>query len=319
MRHVIALRALGRSNVMTAVASRRSKRTTPGVRAHCAASMPSSRRISAECSPSSGGARRTRERRVAHLERKAERVHASGDGVLDVFDHVTRMRVRIGEDMSKVVNRSGRNAGGEHAVDPLRRRARGQRAFDLVRRAPAGSPFARRSSRSADRRERVATERRAEMPPLRLRERRQRDVSVARAKCLIRRAQSVRRAHRARCVSPWPSIPSSPRRTSRAPTRTAMCRCAVRGLSCSRAMSAASTPFAANEPDGDVGDRHAALHRRSVRLAGHAHDAAHALRDEVEAGTVGIRTRLPESGNARVDESRVDRRPSSRSRRRVAS
>ena len=66
--------------------------------------MPSSRRISAECSPSSGGARRTRSGVSLILSRETERVHASSHRVLDVFNHLTRMRVRIREDLGEIVD-----------------------------------------------------------------------------------------------------------------------------------------------------------------------------------------------------------------------
>jgi formyl-CoA transferase len=42
-------------------------------------------------------------------------------------------------------------------------------------------------------------------------------------------------------------------------------------------------------------------------LAGHAHEAAHALDDEVVAGTVRVRAVLAESGDRRVDQARIDR------------
>ena len=59
-------------------------------------------------------------------------MHASSDGVFDVFDHMAGMGVRIREHFSKVINRTGRNAGGENAFNPLLRCARSERAFDFV-------------------------------------------------------------------------------------------------------------------------------------------------------------------------------------------
>jgi len=44
-----------------------------------------------------------------------------------------------------------------------------------------------------------------------------------------------------------------------------------------------------------------------VALAGDAHEPAHALDDEVVAGLIGVRPVLPESGDRRVDDARVDR------------
>ena len=57
---------------------------------------------------------------------------------------------------------------------------------------------------------------------------------------------------------------------------------------------------------GDVGDRRAALDRRSVRaLAGDAQQPAHALGDEVEAAPIGIGAGAPEAGNLAIDQPRV--------------
>ena len=53
----------------------------------------------------------------------------------------------------------------------------------------------------------------------------------------------------------------------------------------------------------EVGDRDARLLRAAagqvVALAGDAHEAAHALDDEVVAGAIGVRTVLPEAGDRR--------------------
>ena len=49
----------------------------------------------------------------------------------------------------------------------------------------------------------------------------------------------------------------------------------------------------------------AALGGSSVRLAGNAHHPGHSLRDQVVAGPHGVRTGLPEAGDAGVDNARV--------------
>src|SRR5439155_5282178 len=60
------------------------------------------------------------------------------------------------------------------------------------------------------------------------------------------------------------------------------------------------------EPGAEVGDRHADLDRGSVGAAGGAHDAAHALGDEVVAAAARVRPRLAEARDGAVDEPRVD-------------
>src|SRR5436309_6851855 len=42
-----------------------------------------------------------------------------------------------------------------------------------------------------------------------------------------------------------------------------------------------------------------------VALSGDAHEAAQSLKQEVVAGTLGVRTRLPEAGDGTIDEARI--------------
>ena len=55
----------------------------------------------------------------------------------------------------------------------------------------------------------------------------------------------------------------------------------------------------------DVGSRHADPHRRAVGVAGHAHDAADALRHEIVAGARRRRPGLAEAGHRAIDQSRI--------------
>jgi hypothetical protein len=48
------------------------------------------------------------------------------------------------------------------------------------------------------------------------------------------------------------------------------------------------------------------LGRPAIGLARHAHDAAHALRDDVEAAFLPVGAGLAEAGNRRIDDARVD-------------
>src|SRR6185369_15880085 len=57
---------------------------------------------------------------------------------------------------------------------------------------------------------------------------------------------------------------------------------------------------------GDVVHRDADLSRPAIGLARHAHDAAHALRDDVEAAFLPVGAGLAEAGNRRIDDARVD-------------
>ena len=63
----------------------------------------------------------------------------------------------------------------------------------------------------------------------------------------------------------------------------------------------------AEDPGRQIGDRNADAHRPLPRQAGNRHQPAHALRDLVEARAVAIRPALPETGDAGVDQARVDR------------
>src|SRR3989454_5761197 len=60
------------------------------------------------------------------------------------------------------------------------------------------------------------------------------------------------------------------------------------------------------EAGAEVGDGHADLHGRTAVAARRAHDAAHALRDQVVAAAIRVRPRLAEARDRAVDEARVD-------------
>ncbi len=58
----------------------------------------------------------------------------------------------------------------------------------------------------------------------------------------------------------------------------------------------------------NIGDRHADPHRRPVGRAGHAHDAADALRHQIVAGARRRRAGLAEAGHRAIDQPRIKRR-----------
>ena len=58
---------------------------------------------------------------------------------------------------------------------------------------------------------------------------------------------------------------------------------------------------------GQVGDRDADAHRALAGQAGDAHQAAHALRDLVDAGAGAVGPGLAEAADAAIDQARVDR------------
>ena len=55
---------------------------------------------------------------------------------------------------------------------------------------------------------------------------------------------------------------------------------------------------------GEIGDRHADLDRRGVRLARDAHQPRHRLRDDVEPGELRVRSVVAEAGRREVDQPR---------------
>jgi hypothetical protein len=59
------------------------------------------------------------------------------------------------------------------------------------------------------------------------------------------------------------------------------------------------------ERAADVGERHSGLRRRTAGVAGDAHDAAHRLRDQVEAGPFRPGPGLAEARDAGINEARV--------------
>ena len=65
-------------------------------------------------------------------------------------------------------------------------------------------------------------------------------------------------------------------------------------------------PSDANSPALRSAIGNADAHRSLPRQAGDRHQPAHALRDLVEAGPVGVGAGLAEAGNAGIDEARID-------------
>src|SRR5690242_2639772 len=57
---------------------------------------------------------------------------------------------------------------------------------------------------------------------------------------------------------------------------------------------------------GEVGNRHAAFHRRPPRLAGHAHESRRALDHDVERTAGGIRALVPVTGDRAIDDRRLE-------------
>jgi hypothetical protein len=62
----------------------------------------------------------------------------------------------------------------------------------------------------------------------------------------------------------------------------------------------------AEQARAEIGDRDADPHRALSGQAGDRHQSAHALRDLVEARSVGVRSGLPETGNAGIDQLGID-------------
>ncbi len=58
----------------------------------------------------------------------------------------------------------------------------------------------------------------------------------------------------------------------------------------------------------EIGDRDADAQRTVPRQSRDRHEPAHALRDLVEAGTIGVGSGLAETGDAGVDQARIDLR-----------
>ena len=185
------------------------------------------------------------------------------------------------------------------------------------RRAVADAARCRRRSRGSARPLRVA-EQRAQPLEQPIVGRRQRDVAVGAADRLIRRAHPVRRSHRpAECrrrrntaPTPTPTAPRPPRPA----TYRCTGRCPVRGAIVQRGENGRER----EQPGAEVGQRHADLHRRPARLAGHRHQARHALRDQIEAALARLGTGLAVAGDRRVDQRRMIRAPACRSRGRSA-
>ena len=301
------------------VAHRRLRhRAPPPSRSISSRPRPSSPSTAALSSPSRGAplARRAGEREsFTGLPRALTR---PTPGIVVLLDHAARDRLRIGERLGHAVDRPGGNARPPRtgASQWARVLAHGHGLdlaleLGLVRHAVADPGEARIVH------EALEAEDPAEARPEPAVGGAHGEAAVARAKGLVRRVEAMGGPEPARDLSRVPVLRRLPRRQRQprleerrvdelAPPRHAP------------GPERAQDTEDAEEPRAEIGDRHADLDGGPVGAARRAHDAAHALRDEVVAAAVRVGPRLPEARDGAVDEPRIDARRASRSRCRAA-
>src|SRR6267142_2480706 len=242
-----------------------------------------------------------------HLHRIAERLHPAGLRVRQLLHHAARAHVGIGERLRHAVDRAGRHAGRLARGEPVSARlARGDRLDQRLqlRAMPQAQPDAG-EARVAH--EVTEAEQRAEAREEVVVGGADGEVAVAGAEGLVGRVEPVRGAEAARHLAGEPVL----RRFPRGERQAGLEQRGVHALAAAGHAPRAHRAEDADEreePRAEIRDRHADLHRRAALAAGGAHDAAHALRDQVIAAARGVRARLPVAGDRAVDQPRVERR-----------
>ena len=225
--------------------------------------------------------------------------------MLGLDDHLTRACLRIGEGLLVVVDRAGRYARGVEAVEPRMGRLRERHRFDqLDQFAPmAETGLAGGKAVIADP-FRVA-EHLGGLLPEPIGKGTDRDVAVARANRLVRRAHPVGGSQRAGNAPARPQLRGLPGTVDEACLEQAR----VDPLATPGAGSSAQRREDAERAErasADVRERHARLGRVSTGLTRDAHDPGCPLHDDVVAPAFGIRPGCAKAGDRCVHEPGID-------------
>ena len=230
------------------------------------------------------------------------KVSRSGCGSL--HQHLARQHLRIGEDLGEPEHGAGRHARGVEHLDPVRdvgRREHGlERGEQRLAMAHARGQFTKRGSSGplgVPQREREAIEDRV--------------VRGGDDHDAVARAEATRRRRERMLVARGPGAPAALEVHARAPRQHADRGLEQRGVD----ELAAPGPLAREQreldavrredPREQIRDRDPDARRAALVGAGEAHQAAHGLRDRVEAGAARVRAVGAEARDAAHHEARM--------------
>ncbi len=246
----------------------------------------------------SAGGRRELDRRAECLDRTQFRVRRLGH-------HPAGQRLGVAVHLSDVEHRAGGHAGRLEAAEPVGARARSddwrQRLgqFDAVGDATVVVGKARVLAQLG-RRDEVE-----ELEPVGLVGGAQRDPAIGGLERLVGRVEGMRRAHRAGCCAGC-------HRDRRLPVGVHDAGLEQRGVDALALAGLGALDVGgehthgSEDAGGDIGHRRTAFDRRAARrLAGDAHQPAHALGDQVEAAALGVGPSAAEARDLAVDKTRV--------------
>ena len=243
---------------------------------------------------------------AGEAHRRGDLTHRPERGVWRVDKTVARGQVWVVEDLPEILQHAARHARRLQPLDPVRAALRARHRLDggNQRVAVLLAQVVLFVARIVD--QRVQSEDGAERAPVLGRGRAGGEVAVGAAQSLVRRGRLMRGALglgdlAGREVAA--RLPDRQRHAALEERHVDELPFAVRGARvqgryrCQRAVQRA----------GQVGNRHADLHRLAALGAGDAHQAAHALRDDVEPGQLRVGPGLAPARGRDVDQSAIER------------
>src|SRR5919106_2778090 len=224
--------------------------------------------------------------RVGQLDRYAERLDRARARVLEMDDHVARPRVGVGEGFGIVVDRPRRDAGCVQPGQPVRAGGAGGRLLDLGDERVAVTHAVTDAGEASIGGEVGPLDGPAERLEQLVVVGADGEPAVAGAQGLVGCGQTMGRAERPGRAAGHPVLGRLPyRERQRRLQQRSVDELPLAGALA--VLERAQDAVGAEEAGREIAHRHARLGWRSVLVARHADDPAHALRDQVVAAARG--------------------------------
>ena len=244
-------------------------------------------------------------RRPTQLDRKAERIDRAFDGVLDLHHHLPRLRLLARQRLGVGVDRRCGNPHRQQGLDPIVGAARRQRGLDFLDQRDAVLQPVDVGQEPRIVQQVFAANYATQAAPQLLVSGADDEWAISGAHGLVRGAHPVRAADRRRHLARPPVFGDFPDRQAERAFKQRRID-VLTGAAVFPADYGAQDRVRGKQAGAEVGDGHAGFHRRAAGVSGHAHDARHRLRDQVESRPRRPRTGLAEARDAGVHQARID-------------